>query len=316
MHTYALQRLLLNAPVVLMVVLLTFLMINGMPGDAIESRLAGSGLTQAQIEEFRDDAGLNRPLHIQFFSWLGDLVRGDLGESLFTGAPVKNELSTRLLPSVEIGLLALVLSVIIAVPLGTISAVFQNTPIDYAARLIAILGLAVPEFFLGVTMVLIASKMFGYFPPIGYARPHEDLVLNLQQVWMPVVVVGIGRAAALSRIMRSSLLEVLRADYIRTARAKGLPERRVLIRHALRTSLIPFVTILGLQVATIMGGLVVAETVFNVPGMGQYIVQSVLSRDFVPLQITVLLIALSLVTVNLIVDLSYGLLDPRIRYGG
>jgi peptide/nickel transport system permease protein len=180
----------------------------------------------------------------------------------------------------------------------------------------AIIGLAIPEFFLAVTVILVASKAFGYFPPIGFTPPHQDPWLNLQQIWLPVMVVGLARAAALSRIMRSSLLEVMRADYIRTARSKGLPERTVIIRHAMRSSLIPFITILGLQLATIVGGLVVVETVFNVPGMGQFIVRSVLTRDFIPLQVTVLFIALSIVTVNLLIDLSYGWLDPRIRYGG
>jgi peptide/nickel transport system permease protein len=316
MYEYALRRVLLNIPVVFLVLVLTFLMVQGMPGDAIESRLAGTGLTPDQIEQFREEAGLNRPLHVQFFSWLGDLLTGDLGESLYTGVPVSDELGDRLLPSIEIGLLALLVAVVVAVPLGTISAVKMNTPMDYGARMFAIIGLAIPEFFLAVTVILVASKAFGYFPPIGFTPPHQDPWLNLQQIWLPVMVVGLARAAALSRIMRSSLLEVMRADYIRTARSKGLPERTVIIRHAMRSSLIPFITILGLQLATIVGGLVVVETVFNVPGMGQFIVRSVLTRDFIPLQVTVLFIALSIVTVNLLIDLSYGWLDPRIRYGG
>ena len=315
MHKYILQRILLNVPVIFLVVLLTFLMVQGMPGDVIETRLAGSGLTPEQIDVFREEAGLNRPLPVQFVTWLGDIVRGDLGESLFTGRSVTDELKTRLWPSLEIGSLALLVAVAIAIPLGTISAVWMNTPIDYAARLFAILGLAIPEFFLAVVVILVLSTQLDYFPPLGFRQIWEDPWLNIQQVWMPAVVVGIARAAALARIMRSSLLEVLHADYIRTARAKGLSERKVITRHAMRTSLIPFVTILGLQVGALIGGLVVVETIFNIPGMGQYIIRSVLARDFIPLQALVLLIALTLVTVNLVVDLSYGWFDPRIRYG-
>ena len=315
MRAYLIQRLLLSVPVVFLVVLLTFLMLQGMPGDAIENRLAGTGLSQEQIEVFREEAGLNRPLHVQFGSWMVDIARGDLGESLFTGRSVADELKTRLWPTLELGALGLLVAVLLAIPLGTISAVWMNSPVDYAARLFAILGLSIPEFFLAVSVILVASTQFGYFPPLGFVQIWDDPWLNLQQVWMPVIVVGIARSAALARIMRSSLLEVLRADYIRTARAKGLSERNVIVRHALRTSLIPFLTVLGLQVGAMIGGLVVAETIFNIPGMGAYIVSAVLTRDFVPLQATVLLIALLLVTVNLIVDLSYGWLDPRIRYG-
>jgi peptide/nickel transport system permease protein len=314
MRQYLLQRLGLGIFVAFLVMLLVFLMINAMPGDAIETRLAGTGMTREQIDAYKEEVGLNRPLYRQFFSWMGGLAQGDLGESLFTGRPVREELSVRLLPTIELGLLSLTLAMLIAIPLGTISAVFPNSVLDYVARVFAILGLAVPNFFLAVLAILALSKWFNYFPPIGFTSPFKDPIENFQQIWLPVVVLGVSQSAGVARMTRSSLLEVLRSDYIRTARAKGLRHRIVILRHGLRNALIPVVTIMGLQAGGILGGVVIAETLFNIPGMGQLVVTSVLARDFIPLQSVVLLFALVLVGINLLVDMIYPVLDPRISY--
>lgn len=293
---------------------LVFLMVNAMPGDVVDSRLAGSGLTRQEIDEYRDEIGLNEPLYTQFFVWFGGFLKGDLGESHYTGRPVKDDLSVRLLPTIELGILALTVAMLIAVPLGTISAVWPNSPTDYLARTASILGLAIPEFFVAVLSILVLSKYIGYFPPIGFTAPWEDPAENLQQLWLPVLILGATRSAAVARMTRSSLLEVLHSDYIRTARSKGLRERAVVLRHGLRNALIPVITIVGLQAGGILGGVVIAETLFNIPGMGQLVVNSVLTKDFVPLQTVVLIFALVLLAVNLIVDLLYPLLDPRIAY--
>lgn len=314
MQQYILQRLTFSVLVVLLVLLLVFLLVNAMPGDVIESRLAGTGLTNEQIAAYKDEVGLNEPLYKQFFVWLWDVGHGDFGESLYTGEPVGSALKDRLPATLEVGALALLFGMVLAIPLGVVSAVWQGSPSDYTARFLAIVGLAIPEFVLALVAILVASKWFGYFPPLGFSLPWDDPMRNLEKIWLPVLVLGVRQSSAVARMIRSSLIEVLRSDYIRTARAKGLAERLVVLRHAFRNALIPVVTIIGLQASAVIGGVVIIEILFGIPGMGQYIVDAVLRRDFVPLQGAVLVFALVLVLINLLVDLSYTWLDPRITY--
>lgn len=315
MRQYVIRRLVLSGLVVFFVVLLVFLLVNAMPGDVIDSRLAGTGMTQEQIDAYKDETGLNDPLPVQFFRWLGDLARGDLGGSAFTGRSVASDLRERLLPTIELGVLALLLGFAIAVPLGTISAVKPNSLTDYSARMVAILGLAIPEFVLALLAILLLSKWAGYFPPLGFTSPFEDPVKNLQQIWLPVLLLGVRQSAGIARMTRSSLLEVLRSDYVRTARSKGLLERAVVLRHALRNAFVPILTVVALQASAVIGGVVIIEILFSIPGMGQMMVNAVLARDFVPLQSLVLIFSLVLILINLIVDLTYPLIDPRIQYG-
>jgi peptide/nickel transport system permease protein len=314
MRQYIIQRLLLLVPVVLIVVIGVFLLVNALPGDVIDSRLSGSGLTRAQIQQAKVEAGLTKPPVERFGSWLGNVLRGNLGKSLYTGQSVASEIRERAPATLEVGFLALLVGMVIAIPLGTLSAIRPHTPLDYAARLTSILGLAIPDFFLAVVAILALSRWFGYFPPVGYTAFADDPQKNLNQIWLPVLVLGFSQSAGMARIMRSTMLDILRTDYIRTSWAKGLRERTIVRRHAVRNALIPVITILGLQVGGVIGGVIILETLFNIPGMGSMLVNAVFRRDLIPLQSLVLLFALVVMLVNLGVDLSYAWLDPRIRY--
>ena len=314
MQQYIVRRLFFSLFVVFVVLVLVFLLVHAAPNDVIDKRLAGSGLTQEDIEAYKTEIGLNKPLYEQFWYWLADLARGDLGESLYTEQSISEDLQARLPPTLQLGALALLLGTVIAVPLGTVSALWPNSIVDYVSRILAIVGLAIPEFFLALVAILLFSKWFGYFPPLGYSLPWDDLSHNFQKVWLPVLILGVRQSSPVARMLRSSLIEVLRSDYIRTARAKGLAERLVVLRHAFRNALIPVITILGLQASAVIGGVVIIEVLFGIPGMGQMIVEAVLRSDFVALQGAVLVFALVLVSVNLLVDLSYSYLDPRISF--
>ncbi len=313
MQQYILKRLLFSVPVVFFMLVLLFLLVNAMPGDVVDNLLAGSGLTADEIALYKHDVGLDRPVHERFLRWLGGLFQGDLGKSIFTGRSVKDELIQRAPATIELGLLALALSMVIAIPLGIISAIRPNTPVDYVSRFVAIFGLSVPEFIIGVMAILLVSKYLGFFPTVGYVAPWDDPVENLNRLWMPVLILGFRQSAAVARMLRSSLLEVLHSDYIRTAWSKGLKERVIVIRHAVRNAMIPVVTIIGLQARAVIGGVVILEVLFSIPGMGSLLVESVFRRDLVPVQTVVLIFALVVVAVNLLVDISYSWLDPRIR---
>lgn len=316
MQEYIVRRLLYSIPVVFLTLLILFLIINAIPGDVVDVQTAGTTLSEEAIEEYRHDVGLDRPLFTRFFSWIGDLATGDLGTSIFTGVKVQTELERRVPVTLELGILGLAVAMIIAIPLGTISAIRANTPIDYLARLVAIGGLAVPNFVVAVLAILLLSKYLNYFPGVGYVHPWKDPVENFRLMWMPVLLVGTAQSAAVARMVRSTLLEVLHSDYIRTAWSKGLRERSIVIRHAIRNALIPVITIIGLQARSIIGGIVLIEIVFGKPGMGSWMVTSIFDRDLIPLQAIILIFALTVVVVNLIVDISYSWLDPRIRLRG
>lgn len=314
MTQYLIRRLLSSIPVLFGVAVSVFFMVHLLPGDVVTARLAEAGVSSDKIAEARAELGLDRPLYEQFFSWLGGILRGDFGDSLWTGRPVLEHVKETIFISAELGFLALAVGVIIAIPMGVISAIRPNSPIDYTARLIAVTGLSVPDFFLGVLTILLLSRYFDYFPPIGIANLIDDPLKNLEQLWLPILLLGFRNSAAIARMTRSTLLEILRSDYIRTAQAKGLRERVIVVRHALKNALIPVVTIMGSQAGAVIAGTVVMEVLFVIPGMGQLTLTSVTRRDFTQLQINVLIISLLVIVVNLLVDISYSWLDPRIRY--
>jgi len=319
---YILQRLLLNIPVILLVITVVFLAGNVRP-DYAEQQLAG-GNTSGNVEDYdaalqavRKTLGTDGPLWERYIRYMGDVLRGDFGTSFLTKHSVTSELSSRLAPSIELGLLQIAIALAISIPIGVISAIRQDTWLDYGLRVFAILGLAIPSFFLGTLLLIFSIKIVGWTPPVvntAYREIWEDPAANLKMLFLPALAGGLAEAAIIVRFLRSQLLEVLRQDFVRTAWAKGLRERSVVTGHALRNAMIPVVTIVGLLVGGVVGADVVLESLFNIPGAGQFIVISFKQNDFPVVQGFVLMIAMVLVTTNLVVDVMYGLLDPRIRY--
>jgi peptide/nickel transport system permease protein len=303
-------------PTLLGVAILTFVIMRVVPGDVVELRYAQSGgaVPQEIIDQERDELGLNKPMHEQFADFLGGIVRLDFGNSLWTDRPVTVEIQGRLGISLELAILATLLATTLALPLGVIAAVKQDTWIDYAIRIFTIGGLSMPSFWLGILAILTLVVLFQWAPPLIFVPLWEDPVENLSQLILPAIVVGYRYSAVATRMTRSSVLEVLRDDYVRTARAKGLRETVVIVRHALRNSLLPVITVISLEFAFLFGGLVVTEQVFNVNGLGKLLVDAVAQRDYTLVQALVLLFAFVFVFVNFVVDLLYGFLDPRIRY--
>jgi peptide/nickel transport system permease protein len=316
MLKYLANRLLLLIPTLLGVAVITFFMLRVIPGDIVEVKLRGDGgnVSQETIEMERTRLGLNKPLVVQFYDWMKGLATFDLGLSMWTGRPVKEEIAIRLELSLQVALMASLFAVCIAIPLGTISALFRGTFIDYAVRLITIGGLAVPSFWLGMLIILGLLYFFNWLPPITFTPIYVDPVANLSQLVWPAMAVGYRYSAVVARMVRSSLLEVMREDYIRTARAKGVYESLVVARHAMRNALLPAITLIGLEFAFLIGGLVVTEQVFNLNGIGRLFVQTVARNDFTLIQALVMLVACSFFFINLVVDLLYAVLDPRIRY--
>jgi peptide/nickel transport system permease protein len=316
MLRYVAQRLMLMIPTLLGVAILVFLMLRLMGGDPVEVMLRGEGanVSQAVIESERVRLGLDRPIYVQFGKWLGGMMTGDFGVSMWTGNPVAREIATRLQLSIQVAVMATVLAIVIAIPLGTLSALYKDTWIDHVIRVISIAGLAVPSFWLGMIIILLLLTFFHWHPPVTFTPFFENPRENLAQLVWPALAVGYRYSAVATRMMRSTLLEVLQEDYIRTARAKGVFERLVVIRHALRNAMLPVVTVIGLEFAFLIGGLVVTEQVFNLNGIGKLFVQAVTRSDFTMVQALVLLVATFFIVVNFVIDLLYAWLDPRIRY--
>ena len=263
---------------------------------------------------FASRLGLDQPIYIQFVKWLGSALTGDFGYSIWTGKPVLHEIAIRLELSLEVAILATILAVALALPLGTLSAIFKDTWIDHVIRLFSIAGLAVPSFWLGMIMILGLLTMFSWIPPLMFTPFMQDPKANLLQLIWPAIAVGYRYSAVSTRMMRSSILEVLQEDYIRTARAKGVYERLVISRHALRNALLPVITVIGLEFAFLIGGLVVTEQVFNLNGIGKLFVQAIARGDYTLLQALVLLVSVVFVLVNFVIDMLYAVFDPRIRY--
>ncbi|MBI4308518.1 MAG: ABC transporter permease [Chloroflexi bacterium] len=314
MRQYLVSRVLLLVPTLFIISVMVFAVVRLFPGDVLDFLTAEANVSREDVDKERERLGLMKPLHEQYLTWVGSMLRGDFGRSLWTKRPVATDIQRRLPVTVELGILSLFFSVVIGIPIGILSAVRQDSSMDYAARSVAIFGLSVPGFWLATMLILFLSVGFHWLPPLRYASPDVDPWQNIQQFIAPAFILGLHLAAVLMRMTRTALLEVLRQDYIRTAWAKGLRERVILARHAFRNSLIPVVTILGLQVALLIGGSVIMESIFNLPGLGQYIFQVILVRDYPAIQAVNLLLASFVMVANLLVDVSLAYIDPRILY--
>jgi peptide/nickel transport system permease protein len=317
MWPYIVKRILLMVPTLVGAALVVFLLMNVVPGDIallILGSDAGGDINIQEVERLREKLGLNRPLYAQFFAWLWGIVRLDFGTSLWSGAPVTEELAIRFPLSLEVALFATLVSTLIAIPLGTLAAIRQDTWVDYVVRVISIGGLGIPAFWTGILLILFLVIYFEWSPPLVFVPLWEDPWENFKQLVWPIVTVGYRNAAVSMRMTRSAVLEVMREDYIRTAWAKGLQERLVVTKHTLKNALLPVITIIGAELAFLMGGLVVTETVFTLNGLGSFMVDAILHRDLPVVQTMVLLTAFVIVLVNLVVDVLYAWLDPRISY--
>jgi len=315
---FILHRFLLMIPTLIGVAVLVFFLLRLMPGDPVATMLlgdaGGANISKEVIEQERARLGLDRPMWVQFFKWFGGVLQGDFGVSMWTGRSVAYEIGIRLELSLQVAVMATILAVLLALPLGTLSAIFKDTWIDQAIRVFSIAGLAVPSFWLGMIIILLLLTWFTWIPPLTFTSFVDDPWENLSQLIWPALAVGYRYSAVSTRMMRSSILEVLQEDYIRTARAKGVVERLVVARNAMRNALLPVVTVIGLEFAFLIGGLVVTEQVFNLNGIGRLFVQAVARSDFTMIQALVLLVSVFFVLVNFVMDLMYAFLDPRIRY--
>ena len=316
MTRFILTRLVLIIPTLLAVAVLVFVLVRVVPGDIVELRLVGGGsfVTKGVIEAERARLGLNKPIWQQFVDWMTGLVRLDLGTSMWTGAPISHEIAIRLQLSVQLALMSTLIAVALAVPLGTLAAVRRGTVIDYAVQVFSVAGLATPSFWLGILLILFLLTTFHWLPPLTFTPLWQDPRANLLQLIWPALAVGYRYSAVTTRMTRSAVLEVLREDYIRTAWSKGLASKTVLRRHALRNAMMPVVTVIGLEFAFLIGGLVVTEQVFNLNGIGKLFVDAVGRRDYTLIQGLMLLIAAIYIFVNFVVDLLFAWLDPRISY--
>ena len=313
MGRYTLQRLLAMIPVLVVVAVVTFSLIHITPGDPV-SLMAGDLATPEQKEVIRKDMGLDRPIYQQLVIYFADILRGDLGESIFNKFKVTTLISQRLEPTLFIAVFSQLVSIIIAIPLGILAAWKANTWVDRVVMVIAVLGLAIPSFWLGANLIWVFAVKLHWFPAFGYIPISEGVVPWIKSITLPSISVGFISAALIARMTRASMLEVLREDYVRTARAKGLGEQAVLLGHAFKNASIPVVTIIGIGIAGLVSGLVVTEAVFGIPGVGRLIVDAVNRRDYPVIQGVILMFTVAYVLINLVVDLIYGYLDPRIRY--
>jgi peptide/nickel transport system permease protein len=303
-------------PTLLGVAMVIFCLLRIVPGDIVELKYAGQGqtITQEVLQKERELLGLDKPLWMQFGSWILGLIRGDFGISMWTGRPIAQEIAIRFELSLQLSIMAMVLAVLLGIPLGMLAALRQDTWVDYALRIFSIAGLAMPSFWLGVLIIMMLLIFFNWIPPMEFTSFWTNPGENLAQLIWPALAVGYRYSAMIMRMTRSTMLEVLREDYIRTARAKGLFEKIILIRHALKNALLTVMSVIGLELAFLMGGLVVTEQVFNLNGLGLLLVQSINQRDYMMTQSLVLLIAFFFIVVNLILDILFAWLDPRVRF--
>ena len=313
MRQYVLKRLFLVVPTLLLVSAIVFSLSRLIPGDVVVLMFEEKAYAE-DLEALRAKLGLNRPIYIQYVVWLGQLVQGDLGESLWTKRPVLEELTRRLPVSAELGAMAIVFGLCIALPIGVLAAIRQDTMKDYAARSLAIIGLSMPGFWKATVIIVFSSIWFGWAPPLQFTPFTQSPWQHMSQFLLPAILLAIGSSAGIMRLTRALMLEVLRQDYIRTAWSKGMRERRVVVKHALKNAVIPVVTIIGIEVGQVAGGTVVFETIFGLPGMGRFLLDAMNQRDYPVVQGVILLVATIIVFVNLLVDMTYAYLDPRIRY--
>ena len=316
MTKYLVKRFLLMLPTLFGVALVTFLLIRVIPGDVVELRYSGDrgAVSQEILDQERARIGLDKPVWQQFATWLAGVVRLDFGTSMWTGAPIWEEIKLRFTLSLQVAIMATMVAVLLAIPLGVLSALKQDTWIDYGVRLFSIAGLAMPSFWLGIVIILVMLVVFKWLPPMVYTPFWVSPTQNLAQLIWPALAVGYRYSAVATRMTRSAMLEVLREDYIRTARAKGLMQKLILSRHALKNAMLPVLTVIALEFAFLIGGLVVTEQVFNLNGIGLLFVQAVAHRDYTLLQALIMLVAGSFIVVNFLMDIAYAWLDPRIRY--
>jgi len=323
MRTYILKRLVEIVPTILMITLVVFVMMRSIPGDPVVA-LLGDAYTEDDAVRIRQEYGLDKPIVLQYVIWLGKLIQGDWGTSILSGRPVLQDVLVRLPVTLELIVLSMAVALGIAVPAAIIGALRQNTWADYTATTIAMVGVSIPEFFIGVLLLLAFSiGMSGALPSSGWVYLPgtcptivcaAGLLGNAQHVLMPALALGVGRAALLTRLLRASMLEVVRSEYVTTARAKGLSERPVVLKHALKNALIPTVTVMGLQVGFLIGGAIVVETLFAMPGLGTFGIDAIIARDYQQVQGFALVTAVAFVLMNLLADFTYTVLDPRIRY--
>ena len=314
MARYALRRLLLLIPTLVGMSILIFAMVRLLPGDVVDAMFTGdSGAAAGAKQAVRKALGLTDPLPVQYLKFVGGVVTGSLGQSLTSGEPVAS-IMTRAVPiTVELAALAAVTATVVGIPLGVVSAVRPHTTLDFAARVGGLIGLSIPNFWFATLALLVTSVFLHWIPPVTWIPPWRDLPGNLVQTAIPALAISVYLMATVMRMTRASMLEVLRQDYIRTARAKGAPSGSVMFRHALRNSLIPVITVIGFQVGTLIGGATVVEVIFGLPGIGYTLVQGIFSRDYTVIEVAALFLASVFVVVNLYVDLLYGVLDPRIE---
>jgi peptide/nickel transport system permease protein len=323
MRIYFLKRLVQIIPTILMITLVVFMMMRSIPGDPVVA-LLGDAYTEEDAIKARQTYGLDKPLLVQYGIWLGKLVQGDWGASILSGRPVLSDVLVRLPVTLELIVLSMVVALVIAIPAALVGALRQNTWADYTATSIAMVGVSIPEFFIGVLLLLVFSiGLGGLLPSSGWVYLPGTCPMmvcgvsfwgNMQHVLMPALALGVGRAAILTRLLRASMLEVIRTEYVTTARAKGLSETPVVLKHALKNALIPTITVMGLQVGFLIGGAIVVETLFAMPGLGTFGIDAIIARDYQQVQGFALITALAFVVINLFVDLTYTFLDPRIRY--
>lgn len=313
MGQYIVRRLVGVGVSVFVVAIMVFVLTNLIPGSPV-TRILGEEATEESIAHLEHVLGLDRPVGVRFYLWIKDLLRGNLGESLYNNRTVGSVLLSRLEPTALITVFASIVAVLIGIPLGIVAAVFQGRVADTVAVTISLIGISTPFFWLGLNAILIFSLMLGWVPAASYVRLDADIYQNIKHLVLPVLTLGFHHAGSIARMTRANLLEVLREDYVRTARSKGVSEPSVILRHVFRSAIVPTLSVIGLVIALIIGGSPVIETVFAIPGVGRLMVTSVLRRDFPMIQGVVLLIAVSMALVNLVVDLTYALFDPRITY--
>jgi len=314
MRTYFVRRLLLMIPTLVGVSILVFSMVRFLPGDVIDQMMSEYRISVESEQQLRAKLGLDRPLPVQYVSWMGGVLQGDLGASLRSDRGVLWELRQRLPATLQLGVMAILFSLTIALPIGVLSALKQDTWIDYAARSFSIFALSAPSFWLGILVITFPAIWWQWSPPVGYKNLWDDPVKNLQIMILPAMILGLVTNGTVMRLTRAQMLEVMRQDYIRTAWAKGLRGRSVVIRHAMKNALIPVVTVIGLQIPILVGGSVVMETIFSIPGTGTYLIQAIQNRDYPVIQGVNLLVATVVIFSNLLVDMSYGFIDPRVKY--
>jgi peptide/nickel transport system permease protein len=316
MARYLVKRFFLMFPTLLGVAVVIFVLIRVIPGDVVELRLAGDrgAVSEEVLKQERARFGLDRPVWQQFATWIWGVTRLDFGTSMWTGAPIWEEIRLRFALSLQVAIMATIVAVTLAIPLGILAALRQDTWIDYAVRLFSIAGLATPSFWLGIVFILFMLVVFKWLPPMVYTPFWVDPWQNLSQLVWPALAVGYRYSAVATRMTRSAMLEVLREDYIRTARAKGLMQKLILSRHALKNAMLPVMTVIAIEFAFLIGGLVVTEQVFNLNGLGLLFVQAVAHRDYTLLQALVMLVAGIFIVMNFLMDVTYAWLDPRIHY--